>query len=88
MFHLDFTMEDIRIIAREVPLHAGEDSDICCEVTFMALDVIHRKRMKMIDVLRILTVGMSLDGESTVSTTYTQVDEFLADCPPECRPIP
>lgn len=88
MFHLDFTMEDTRIIAREVPLLDGEDDDILCEVIFVSLDKSHVSRMKMIDVMRVISVAMSLDGESTVSTTYEEANELLGDCPPECRPIP
>jgi hypothetical protein len=93
MFKLDFQMEGTHIVAIETVSKPTEPGGIpFCKVLF--IDDSHGQtvelRMKMLDVLRLLTVAMTSSGEETVTTTYAEADAMLGDNFPtsDCRPIP
>lgn len=91
MFCLDVTMEDWRIIAREVEPIKGEVSGfVHCLVQFVDnhSGMIDTRRMKMLDVVRIVSVAMTQDGETTVTTTYEDALKLIEGVLPECRPLP
>lgn len=102
MFHVDMTLEDFRIIAVESenpvddegkPLfpEAGTLMDVSFYETNMGMFVVKR-RMTLVDLMRVLAVASTDDGETTVIATLAHANEILGSFGDwdhnQCRPVP
>lgn len=95
MFHIDVTFEDCRVIAYELPPVEQEDGgqpvpNGMLGVNFgdMVSGRIWRTEMRLQDIMTILLVAATSDGQSDVEANYEFCNHLLSDCPPECRPLP
>jgi hypothetical protein len=83
MFHVDVTIEDTRIVAREI-------DGALMEVTLVDLHSGRRHQLNMgLDVVgKMIALATSFDGEFVGEIRHSDIAVYLKDCPPECRPIP
>lgn len=92
MFHLDVTCEDVRLIATE---HPENREDLTIEHQLLTVAIIdncsgriHRiPEATFCDVEKLVS-GMICCHGDVPTESYPHLEELLAGCPLECRPIP
>lgn len=87
MFHIDVTIEDVRIIATQSRI---EDNSIMnCEFHDSVSGLTYERTMTMNQLGRVLAYSLSgEDGKALSAISYNEMFDLFVGCPPECRPIP